>query len=50
VGELRRRLGLTFEQIKHELLNSRDRRKKGSRKRQLEYAEYTAGMAIERTG
>jgi hypothetical protein len=29
--------GLTFEQIKDELLNDRDLSKKGTRKRQLEY-------------
>jgi hypothetical protein len=31
--------GLTLEQIQDELLNGRDLSKKGSRKRQLEYAE-----------
>jgi hypothetical protein len=39
--------GLTLEQIKDELLNGRDLRKKGSRKRQVEYAERTAGKAME---
>jgi hypothetical protein len=39
--------GLTLEQIKGELLNGRDLSKKGSRKRQLEYAEHTARKAIE---
>lgn len=39
--------GLTLEQIKDELLNGRDLSKKGSRKRQLEYAEHTARKAIE---
>jgi RepB DNA-primase from phage plasmid len=39
--------GLTLEQIKDELLNGRDLGKKGSRKRQLEYAERTARKAIE---
>jgi RepB DNA-primase from phage plasmid len=39
--------GLTLEQIKDELLNGRDLSKKGSRKRQLEYAERTARKAIE---
>ena len=39
--------GLTLEQIKNELLNGRDLSKKGSRKRQLEYAERTARKAIE---
>ncbi|MGO9061911.1 MAG: DNA-primase RepB domain-containing protein [Candidatus Binataceae bacterium] len=39
--------GLTFEQIKDELLNGRDLGKKGSRKRQVEYAERTARKAIE---
>jgi hypothetical protein len=39
--------GFTLEQIKDELLNGRDLSKKGSRKRQLEYAERTARKAIE---
>jgi hypothetical protein len=39
--------GLTLEQIKIELLNGRDLSKKGSRKRQLEYAERTARKAME---
>ena len=39
--------GLTLEQIKEELLNGRDLGKKGSRKRQLEYAERTARKAVE---
>jgi hypothetical protein len=34
--------GLTLEQIKEELLGGRDLSKKGSRKRQLKYAERTA--------
>src|SRR6266436_7049851 len=38
---------LTLEQIKTELLDGRDLGKKGSRKRQLEYAERTARKAIE---
>ncbi len=42
--------GLTLEQIKDELLNGRDLSKKGSRKRQLEYAERTARKAIEQSG
>lgn len=42
--------GLTLEQIKDELLSARDLRKKGSRKRQLEYAERTARKAIEQSG
>jgi hypothetical protein len=42
--------GITLEQIKEELLNGRDLRKKGSRKRQLEYAERTARKAIEQSG
>jgi DNA primase RepB-like protein len=42
--------GLTFEQIKDELLNGRDLSKKGNRKRQLEYAERTARKAIEQSG
>jgi hypothetical protein len=39
--------GLTCEQIKDELLNGRDLGKKGSRKRQVEYAERTARKAME---
>jgi hypothetical protein len=39
--------GLTLEQIKDELLNGRDLGKKGSRKRQVEYAERTAREAVE---
>src|SRR5712692_4065496 len=39
--------GLTLEQIKDELLHGRDLAKKGSRKRQVEYAERTARKAIE---
>jgi hypothetical protein len=39
--------GLTLEQIKMELLDGRDLGKKGSRKRQIEYAERTARKAIE---
>ena len=39
--------GLTFEQIRDELLNGRDLSKKGSRKRQVEYADRTASKAIE---
>ena len=39
--------GLTLEQIKTELLDGRDLGKKGSRKRQIEYAERTARKAIE---
>jgi RepB DNA-primase from phage plasmid len=42
--------GLTLEQIKDELLTGRDLSKKGSRKRQLEYAERTARKAIEQSG
>src|SRR6266851_8765826 len=42
--------GLTLEQIKDELLNGRDLSKKGSRKRQLEYAERTARKAMEQSG
>ena len=38
--------GLTLEQIKTELLDGRDLGKKGSRKRQIEYAERTARKAI----
>src|SRR6266849_868654 len=37
--------GFTLEQIMDELLNGRDLSKKGSRKRQLEYAERTARKA-----
>ena len=39
--------GLTVEQIKEGLLIGRDLSKKGSRKRQLEYAERTARKAVE---
>jgi hypothetical protein len=39
--------GLTLEQIKDELLTGRDLSKKGSRKRQVEYAERTARKAVE---
>jgi hypothetical protein len=39
--------GLTLIQIKIELLNGRDLSKKGSRRRQLEYAERTARKAME---
>jgi RepB DNA-primase from phage plasmid len=39
--------GLTLEQIKTELLDGRDLGKKGSRKRQIEYAERTARKATE---
>ena len=39
--------GRTMEEIKDELLDGRDLSKKGSRKRQLEYAERTARKAIE---
>ena len=39
--------GLTLEQIKYELLNGRDLNKKGSRKRQFEYAERSARKALE---
>jgi len=39
--------GRTMEQIKDELLDGRDLSKKGSRKRQLEYAERTARKAID---
>jgi hypothetical protein len=39
--------GLTVEQIKDELLIGHDLSKKGSRKRQLEYAERTARKAVE---
>ena len=39
--------GLTLEQIKTELLDGRDLGKKGSRVRQIEYAERTARKAIE---
>jgi hypothetical protein len=38
--------GLTLEQIKNELLNGRDLSKKGSRKRQVEYAERMAEKAL----
>jgi hypothetical protein len=41
--------GLTFEQITAKLLNGRDLSKKGSRKRQIEYAERTARKALEQT-
>ncbi len=41
------RCGWTMEQIKDELLDGRDLSKKGSRKRQLEYAERTARKAID---
>ena len=39
--------GRTMEQIKDELLDGRDLSKKGSRKRQLEYAERTARKAVD---
>jgi hypothetical protein len=39
--------GLTLEQIKSELFNGRELSKKGSRRRQLEYAERTARKAID---
>jgi len=39
--------GRTMEQIKDELLDGRDLTKKGSRKRQLEYAERTARKAVD---
>jgi hypothetical protein len=43
--------GLTLEQIKGEMLNGRDlNKKKGSRKRQVEYAERTARKATEQFG
>jgi hypothetical protein len=42
--------GLTLEQIKTELLDGRDLGKKGSRKRQVEYAERTARKAVEQFG
>ena len=45
-----RKMILTLEQIKDELLNDRDSSKKGSCKRQLEYAERTARKAIEQFG
>jgi hypothetical protein len=45
-----RGLTLTLEQIKDELPNGRDLSKKGSRKRQLEYAERTARKAMEQSG
>jgi RepB DNA-primase from phage plasmid len=38
--------GMTFEQIKDELLNGRDLSKKGSRKRQVEYVTRTADRAL----
>jgi hypothetical protein len=38
--------GLTLEQIKDELLNGRDLSKKGSRTRQVEYAQRTAEKAL----
>jgi hypothetical protein len=38
---------MTLEQIKDELLDGRDLSNKGSRKRQLEYAERTARKAVE---
>ena len=41
------RCGRTIEQIKDELLDGRDLSKKGSRKRQLEYAERTAQKAVK---
>ena len=41
------RRGCTMEEIKDELLEGRDLSKKGSRKRQLEYAERTARKAID---
>jgi len=39
--------GLTLEQIKDELLDGRDLSKKGSGKRQFEYAERTARKVID---
>jgi hypothetical protein len=39
--------GLTLEQIRDELLNGRDLSKKGSRKRQIDYADRTASKAME---
>jgi hypothetical protein len=39
--------GLTFEQIKDELLSSRDLSKKGNRARQLEYVGRTAAKAFQ---
>jgi hypothetical protein len=42
--------GLTLGQIRDELLDGRDLGKKGSRKRQVEYAERTARKAIEQFG
>jgi hypothetical protein len=39
--------GLMLEEIKEGLLNGRDLSKKGSRKRQVEYAERTARKAVE---
>jgi len=47
VVETCRRLRPDLEQIKDELLNGRDLGKKGSRKRQVEYAERTARKARE---
>jgi hypothetical protein len=41
--------GLTLEQIRDELLNSRDLSKKGNLKRRVEYASRTAQKALERT-
>jgi hypothetical protein len=41
--------GMTLQQIKAELLDGRDLGKKGSRRRQLEYAERAARKAIEQT-
>jgi RepB DNA-primase from phage plasmid len=41
------RCGWTMERIKDELLDGRDLTKKGSRNRQLEYAERTARKAID---
>ena len=38
--------GLTFEQIKDQLLNGRDLGKKGRCKRQLEYVTRTAEKAL----
>lgn len=38
--------GLTLQEIKNELLNSRDLSKKGSRQRQVDYAERTARKAV----
>jgi len=39
--------GMTLEQIRDELLKGRDLSKKGSRKRQVEYADRTASKAKE---